>query len=280
VFEVSPLTNHFAAEIKGLNISQALNNQTKRALYDVFAENSVLLFREQELKPNDFLQAASNFGEIFQQSVKEFVLDDNPLVGFISSGDRNNLTGEIIYRGINWHTDHSNRQVPPRATTLYGVDIPTLGGDTQFADMKALYDDLPEELKAKIDGVKALHLWKSSRSPRPMAKPDGPQPETWQPLVRINPDTGRRAIYINTARIETFDGIDDEEGFAILADLMALADSGKYEYRHKWRKGDMVIWDNRSVMHQGNPDYDEARFLYRIMIKGDPVLGVTDQRAA
>ena len=85
---------------------------------------------------------------------------------------------------------------------------------------------------------------------------------------------------MNTARIEKFDGIDDAEGFAIVDNLMELANSGKYEYRHKWRKGDMVIWDNRSVLHQATSDYDEERFLYRVMIQGEPVMTVADQKAA
>ncbi|MFL2688380.1 MAG: TauD/TfdA dioxygenase family protein [Alphaproteobacteria bacterium] len=278
--EIIPLTNHFAAEAKGIDLRETQDEQTRLALYNAFAENTVLLIRDQELNPESYLQAASNFGQIFEQDLKQFCLDENPLVGFISSGDRNNLDGKRIYRGINWHTDHSNRPVPPRATSLYGVTIPQQGGDTQFADMKALYDDLPEGTKAKIDHVKTLHVWQASRSPRPLSKPPGKQPETWQPLVRVNPDTGRRGIYMNTARIEKFDGIDDSEGFAIVDHLMELANSGKYEYRHKWRKGDMVIWDNRSVLHQATSDYDEERFLYRVMIQGEPVMAVADQKAA
>jgi len=278
--EIVPLTDHFAAEARGVDLREDQDEQTRQALYDAFANNSVLLIRDQELDPDGFLKAAEIFGPIFEQDLKHFCLDENPLVGFVSSEDRNNLDGKRIYRGSNWHTDHSNRIVPPRATTLFGVTIPEKGGDTQFADMKALYDDLPDETKEKIDRVKTLHVWQSSRSPRPMSKPPGEQPETWQPLVRVNPDSGRRGIYMNTARIETFDGIDDEEGFEIVDHLMSLADSGKYEYRHQWRKGDMVIWDNRSVLHQATTDYDEARFLYRVMIVGDPVIGVAEQEAA
>ena len=134
------------------------------ALYNAFAENTVLLIRDQELDPESYLQAASNFWH-FRTRPQAILPDENPLVGFISSGDRNNLNGKRIYRGINWHTDHSNRPIPPRATSLYGVTIPQQGGDTQFADMKALYDDLPDRTKTKIDHVKTLHVWQASRSP-------------------------------------------------------------------------------------------------------------------
>lgn len=278
--EIVPLTDHFAAEARGIDLREEQDEAAKRALYDAFAQHTVLVFRDQDLDPEGFLRAVKIFGDIFEQTLKHFCLDDHPLVGFISSEDRNNISGKPIRRGINWHTDHSNRPVPPRATSLYGVTIPSQGGDTQFADMKALYDDLPDETKAKIDHVKTLHTWQSSRSPRPMSKPPGKLSEAWQPLVRINPDTGRRGIYMNTARIERFDGIDDEEGFAILGDLMARASNGKFEYRHKWRKGDMVIWDNRSALHQATQDYDEPRFLYRIMVQGDPVIGAGEQEAA
>jgi taurine dioxygenase len=278
--EFIPLTDHFAAEARGIDLAQEQDAATKTALYDAFARHSVLVFRNQKLSPEDFLAAARIFGEIYEQSIKAYKLPECPLVGVISSEDRSNITGKRIYRGTNWHTDNSNRAVPPRATMLYGVTIPESGGDTQFSDMRALYDDLPAETKARIDPVKVLHIWQSSRSPRPMSKPAGTPPEAWQPLVRVNPDSGRRGIYMNTARMERFDGIDDEEGFAIVAELMALAGDGRYEYRHKWRAGDMVIWDNRSVQHQANADYEGARRLYRIMIKGEAVRGIADDIAA
>mgnify|MGYP003328560562 FL=1 len=114
----------------------------------------------------------------------------------------------------------------------------------------------------------------SRRCPRPMAPAEeGFDPRVWHPLVRVNPDTNRKEIYINTARIDDFQGVDMEEGFELLDDFMKMADQAEFEYRHKWEDGVIVIWDNSAVLHQANADYgDQYRHLYRIIIEGEPVL--------
>jgi taurine dioxygenase len=183
--------------------------------------------------------------------------------------------------GETFHTDHSNHPAPPKATILYPVELPSKGGDTQYANMHLAYDELPEAMKQKIDGLRAVHVYLSKYSPRPL-KPLNEEslkalpPPGIHPLVRVHPDNGRKALYMNPVRIESIIGMPDDEALDLVTELMTHATQPKYEYRHQWRHGDMVIWDNRSVLHKANPDYDmnEKRYLYRLMLKGEAPIPV------
>jgi len=186
------------------------------------------------------------------------------------------VNGRRIIPGETFHTDHSNHPRPPKATTLFAVDLPSRGGDTQYVNTHDAYDDLPESTKQKIDGLKAVHAYLSKYSPRPLghlseeSRRNLPPPGV-HPLVRTHPDNGRKALFLNPVRMESIVGMEDTDALKLIEELMQHATQKKYEYRHQWRYGDWVMWDNRSVMHQANPDYDmsQRRFLYRLMLKGE-----------
>ena len=183
--------------------------------------------------------------------------------------------------GETFHWDHSNHPAPPKATILYPVALPGCGGDTQYVNMHPAYDELPEAMKHRIENLKAVHVYLSKYSPRPL-KPLNEEslnalpPPGVHPLVRLHPENGRKALFLNPVRIELIIGMPDDEALDLVAELMAHATQPKYEYRHQWRDGDMVMWDNRSVMHKANPDYDmnERRYLYRLMLKGEAPIPV------
>jgi taurine dioxygenase len=154
--------------------------------------------------------------------------------------------------------------------------LPSHGGDTQYVNMHEAYDGLPEATRERIDGLKAVHVYLSKYSPRelrPLSADSARQvpPPGVHPLVRTHPENGRKALYLNPVRIESIEGMEDQEALDLVAALMEHAVQKKYEYRHQWRHGDFVIWDNRSVIHKANPDYDmnERRYLYRLMLKGE-----------
>ena len=272
---VTDLTPHTGAEVTDLDLRKPLGSAASRQINDLLAKRAVLVFRNQRLSPPEFMQAAGIFGEIMPQMLERFTLPDFPLVGFVSSEDLDRPGGKRMIRGEQYHTDHSNYPAPPKATLLHAVTIPGTGGDTQFVNVHASYDELPGEMKSRIGPLRALHVYLSSRSPRRKAVLTGEEkeriPQTWQPLVPRHPESGRRGLYLNTAHMERIEGLTEQEGFALIGDLMAHAMQPKYEYRHKWRDGDMVIWDNRSVMHQANGDYTGRRYLYRLMVKGVPL---------
>ena len=276
-FTLNPLTSHIGAEITGLDLRQPVSEDVKASLNAAWAKHAVLVFRDQQLSPPQFAEAAQLFGSIMQQQLKSFALPDHPQVGTISSRDLPVKDGKLHVRGENYHTDHSNFPAPPKGTTLHAVNLPDRGGDTQFVDVRAAFDDLPESMKRKIIALKSPHVYESSHSPRKMtalsAEERAKIPVSMQPLVIRHPVTGRSALYLNTGRMEGIEGMPGDEGFALIDQLFEHATQPKYEYRHKWLPGDMVIWDNRSVMHQANADYDPAqyRYLYRIMLQGDPL---------
>ena len=281
MFQLKPLTKTLGAEVTGIDLSQPVDEPTRKALHDAWIAHAVLVIRDQHLTPPQFAAAARIFGDILDQQLKKFMLPDYPEVGTISSRDLPIKDGKLHVRGENYHTDHSNFEAPPKATTLHAVSLPAVGGDTQFVDVRAAFDDLPEAKKRELVKLRSPHVYESSKSPRKMAELSAEErakvPQTLQPLVIRHPENGRSALYLNTGRMEGVAGMPPDDAFKLVDELYAHATQSKYEYRHQWRAGDMVIWDNRSVMHQANADYDpnEYRFLYRIMLKGTPLQAAT-----
>lgn len=277
-FNITPMSAPLGAAVTGIDLAQPVDPHARKALYDAWVEYAVLVVRGQKLEPGQFARAAGLFGELLEQQVKRYALKDNPLVGTISSRDLPLMDGKLHVRGENYHTDHSNFPAPPKATTLHAVSLPSRGGDTQFVDVRRAYDDLPATMKRKILPLRSAHVYESSHSPRKMTELSAEErakvPQTLQPLVIRHPDSGRSALYLNTARMEGIEGMPADQGFRLIDELYDHATQPKYEYRHQWQAGDMVIWDNRSVMHQANADFDpsEYRFLYRIMLQGAPLV--------
>jgi taurine dioxygenase len=273
-FSIAPLTDHTGAEVVGLDFRKPIDADTRAALNDAFVEHHVLVVRDQEFSPDDFTVAVQLFGELQPHDKKEHHVPGFPDVSYVSNDEF--VNGRRIIPGETFHTDHSNHPRPPKATTLFAVDLPSSGGDTQYVNMHDAYDDLPEATRRKIDGLKAVHAYLSKYSPRSLgylseeSQKKLPPPGV-HPLVRIHPENGRKALFLNPVRMESILGMEDADALKLIGELMAHATQKKYEYRHKWRHGDWVLWDNRSVMHQANPDYDmnERRFLYRLMLKGE-----------
>jgi len=272
-FTITPLTGHTGAEVVGLDFTQPIDAEARARLNKAFAEHHVLVMRDQHFGPEEFKVAAQVFGELQQHDKKEHHVPGHPDVYYVSNDEI--VNGRRIIPGETFHTDHSNHPRPPKATMLYAVELPSKGGDTQYANMHEAYDDLPADTKARLDGLKAVHVYLSKYSPRPLhisadSLRDVPPPGV-HPIVRTHPDNGRKALYLNPVRMEAIEGMEDQDALKLIDELMRHATQKKYEYRHQWRYGDWVIWDNRSVMHQANPDYDmnERRYLYRLMLKGE-----------
>ncbi len=274
---ITPLAAPLGAEVTGIDLRQPQPADVRQRLYDAWVEHAVLVIRDQKLAPAEFLEAAQIFGKALQQQLRKFTLPELPLVGTISSRDLPLVDGKLHVRGENYHTDHSNYPAPPKATTLHAINLPDTGGDTQFVDVRKAFDDLPQTLRQTIVSLRSPHVYEGSHSPRKMtalsAEERAKVPQTSQPLVIRHPDSDRHALYLNTGRMEGIEGLSSDDGWALIDQLYKHATQTRYDYRHRWRAGDMVIWDNRSVMHQANADYDPAqyRFLYRIMLEGAPL---------
>jgi len=273
-FTITPLTDHTGAEVIGIDFTQPIDSNTRAILQRAFVEHHVLVMRAQHFRPDEFKAAVELFGEIQPHDKKEHHVAGYPGIDYVSNDEI--VDGRRIIPGETFHTDHSNHPRPPKATTLFAVNLPSSGGDTQYVNMHDAYDDLPADTKQRIDGLKAVHVYLSKYSPRPLGRISKEShrnlpPPGIHPLVRTHPENGRKALFLNPVRVESILGMEDKEALALIDDLMRHAARKKYEYRHRWRPGDWVLWDNRSVMHQANPDYDmnERRYLYRLMLKGE-----------
>lgn len=274
-FSVTPLPPHTAAEIRGVDLSQPVDEGTREALNRAFAEYPVVAIREQNLTAQQLVDAVQIFGEVFPQHNPRFQVPECPQIHYISNQDRF-PDGRVYIPGEGFHTDHSNDARPPKATILHAIKLPSSGGDTQFINMYRAYSDLPEETKRRIDGLRAIHVYQSSHSERKLMSLSEEKREripnaVLHPLVRTHPQTGRKALYINPIRIEGIVELAEDEALSLLNDLLAHATQPQYEYRHRWEVGDLVIWDNRCLMHKANGDYDldEVRYLHRVMLKGE-----------
>ena len=273
-FTIAPLTDHTGAEVAGLDFTQPIDGETRATLNKAFVEHHVLVIRGQHFSPDDFKAAVQLFGELQAHDKQERHVPGHPDIECISNQEI--VNGRRIIPGETFHTDHSNHPRPPKATTLFAVELPSSGGDTQYVNMHDAYDGLPEKTKQKIDGLKAVHVYQSKYSPRSLAGLNDDSrsklpPPGVHPLVRTHPENGRKALFLNPVRMESIVGMEDDDALKLIDELMQHATQKKYEYRHKWRHGDWVMWDNRSVMHQANPDYDmkERRYLYRLLLRGE-----------
>lgn len=273
-YELKPLTDHeIGAEVLGLDLRAPVSERVRSSLNADFARYHVLAIRDQQFSPEQFLQAGRVFGDIMPHHRKSG--DTTADSSIFEVKNQEVAPGKYYIVGETFHTDHSNDPVPPKATSLHPVSLPSKGGDTQFVNMHTAYDELPASMKKRIEKLIAVHVYLSKYSPRPLIKVDDESvarvpPPGLHPLVRIHPDNGLKYLYLNPVRMEAIVGLPDDESQALIAELMTHATQRKYEYRHQWKYGDMVIWDNRSVTHQANGDYDmsEVRRLHRIMIKG------------
>ena len=273
-FAIAPLTEHTGAEVFGIDFTKPIDADIREALSRAFIEHHVLVMRDQHFGPSQFKAAVELFGELQPHDKKERHIPGHSDVSYVSNDEF--VNGRRIIPGETFHTDHSHLPQPPKATTLFAVELPSRGGDTQYVNMHAAYDGLPAATKERIDELKAVHVYLSKYSPRelrPLSEDSARQVPTpgVHPLVRTHPENGRKALFLNPIRMESIIGMEDMDALPLIEELMQHATQKKYEYRHKWRYGDWVLWDNRSVMHQANPDYDmsERRYLYRLMLKGE-----------
>jgi taurine dioxygenase len=272
---ITPLSDHTGVEVSGVDLSKPVDEATRIRLNKAFSDHSVLVMRDQKLSPDQMLAAVNLFGDVFFQQNTRFALPECPEIHYISNQDTYE-DGSRYIPGAGYHSDHSNAAEPPKATVLLALELPDSGGDTQFVNMQEAYDGLSNDMKRRVDGLKAVQVYQSSHSARKLTGlseenkkrvPDS----VVHPMVRTHPETGRKGLFINPIRIENIVGMDNAEALPLLDELLAHATQDKYQYYHKWRVGDLAMWDNRCLLHKANPDYDmnQMRYLYRVMLKGD-----------
>jgi len=272
--KVTRLSPHIGAEVTGIDLREPIDEETRGRLNAAVVDNVALVIRDQDFTPEQYLTAVALFGEPMEQHFTQYALPGCPLVHEVSNRHKDK-SGKRVKHGAGWHTDHTNHVRPPKYTCLYAVALPSSGGDTAVVSMRAGYDALPDTIKQKIRGMKTVNVFQGSASAHSGQSSDAqaernPEP-VLQPLVRTHPDNGRKALYFHPVKAENIVGMGAPESQALLADLLERSVQPEFIYRHKWRRGDMLLWDNRAAMHRAHFDYDpdEYRLLYRVLVRGE-----------
>src|SRR5271155_5756319 len=225
-YKITPLTPHTGAEVRGIDLIEGVDAETRATLNRAFAEHHVLVVRGQQFTPPQFIAAAQVFDELFQHDKREMHVPGYPQIYYVSN--EQTVPGERYISGETFHTDHSNHPAPPKATMLFPVSLPSHGGDTQYVNMHQAYDELPAATRERIDGLRDDHVYLTTYSPRelrPLSEDSARQgaPPGGHPLVRNHPENGRKALYLNPVRIEGIVGMEDKEALGLVAGLMAHA---------------------------------------------------------
>jgi len=276
-FAVRPLTPHLGAEISGVKLAGDLADSVFRALYQAFLRYQVLLFPPQDLPPGRQVGLARRFGEVQIHVMNQYHADGYPELYRLSNLDENGKPhGRHPDKGtLAWHTDGSWQRVTGQATIIYGEVMPSIGGETHFCDMYGAYERLSAAWKARVAGLRAVHNLDFSRTRRHGEEPLTEaqrlaKPPVDHPVVRTHHETGRRCLYLGD-HAEYIQGMPYAEGRALIEELNALAVHPDLTYEHRWTPRELILWDNRCVMHRATA-YDAAtqgRVIRRCTVLGE-----------
>jgi taurine dioxygenase len=262
--KIRALHPSLGAEVEGVDLGQPLDGPTQRALSRALADHLALVFREQALTPAQYLAAASAFGPPMAQHYSQHNMPDFRLIGLI--WHRNGQQPAEA-----WHTDHTNRERPPAATILYGVEIPSAGGGTSVANMRAAYLALPAAERRRLEGLTTFNSLERDRADTREKDREKYGAPIQHPMVRTHPVHGSRAVHFHITEVTHIEGMSPEASRAYMADLLQRMIQPDLVYHHVWRKGDVLVIDDRATMHRAHVDYDraESRVLWRIIVEGD-----------
>jgi taurine dioxygenase len=277
---VKPLSPALGAEIAGVDLREELSTETVAAIVDAWHQYLVILFRNQSLSEEEQLRFARHFGVLQQrgrppEARNEVSRLKHPEITMLVSNIRENgkLIGSLADGEMHFHSDFCYVEKPAKGTFLYAVEIPSQGGDTLFLNMYKAYETLPAALKARVEGRKAVNAYHYESPTREVNEAQldfSANPHYPQPIIRTHPDTRRKALYVNRLMTWTVEGMDKKEGSALLDQLFAHIEQDQFIYAHKWRVGDLVLWDNRCTLHARTDFSDkERRMLRRNVVAGD-----------
>ncbi len=275
--ETARLEDFGGLEIADMDLSQPLTDALRDRLLAAFAAHPVLVFRGQTLTKDQQYAFTLNFGEIEGAHVNRLIDAKNYApVHTVSNLDSDGNPSEVLRERGNyyWHSDKSYHAVPSLLTMLHAVELPPKGGETQFANTAKAYAALPEDDKALISGLRAIHSWEASRiqsNSRPAtAEQMAERPPVGHPVVRTHPDTGAKVLYLGNHASHIV-GWPMADGQVLMRRLLAHATQAPFVYTHRWRQGDLVLWDNRCLVHRALPHEamgTHRRVLHRTVVKG------------
>jgi taurine dioxygenase len=275
--EIVPLSDALGAEIRGLDLSRDIDDDTFAKVEQAWHDHLILLFRDQHLSEDDQVRFARRFGALQSRPRPASMRAEggevrHPEIMLVSNIRKDGkLIGSLPDGEMQFHSDMCYIAKPAKGTFLYAIEIPSQGGDTLFLNTYKAYESLPADIKVKIDGTKALNVFLYGSTSREGNKPDfSVHPNYVHPVVRTHPDTGRKALFINRLMTWSIEGMDEAISTALLNRLFDHMEQPGFIYGHKWRIGDLLLWDNRCTLHARTDFSDqERRLLRRVVIQGD-----------
>ncbi len=280
----TPLSPDFGIEAAGIDLSRPLPEADFEILRHRFFGHQLLVLRGQSLTPTQFAAFAGRFGPPEPHVIDQFHHPDDANILILSNRKKDGRPIGLADGGTYFHTDYSYLDVPARATALYSVEVPRVGGDTLFADQYAAYDALPDAMKRRIEPLEAIHHYGNRQDQDEKSRTvasilsdaqKAKMPVITHPIARAHPVTGRKALYAVSGSSFGIVGMPDDEATALLDELAAHATRPAFQYRLKYGVGDVVVWDNASLLHSATLiDPSDPRTLWRVTLK-EPTVAAT-----
>lgn len=272
------LSNALGAEVLDLSICGPLSEDIQQELRSAFLTYGVLLFRDQDLTPDQHIAFTRIFGEIdTNDAVPDYRHRQYPEIVLVTNASEGGKPSPTRNIGRQWHSDHSMKTRPTLGSLLHAKELPEVGGDTMFANTYLAYETLSKRLREMLDPLWAVHDVTAARHLRDrpadyLAEKRSINPPVAQPVVRVHPETGRKALYVSEMMTRTFVGMTEEESAGLLDYLFRHSVRPEFTYRHQWRKHDLIMWDNRCTMHNALADFDQRqnRTMHRTALVGTP----------
>lgn len=273
--QINPLSDVLGAEVIGLDLREPIPREVKARLDQAFADYHVLCFRNQSLSKHEQIEATKQFGEL-DVHVQSNRSSDIPLIHIVTNLDENDVPRQAIAAkgSVRWHSDKSYRKAPSHATFLYALEVPEEGGETMFANTIMAFEALPDERQRELSGRKIVHSWPDSVRRTGNREATDEEKANWppvdQPLARTHPASGRKGLFLgqHAAFIEG----QEKDGRVPIDELEAWCTQPQFVYAHKWRPGDLLMWDNSCLLHKAAPfDGDRYRRLMHRTVTQGPV---------
>ena len=277
--DVKPVSPHIGVELLGIDLAQPIGDAQFAAIRAAWLRHTILLVRGQaHLRPEDLIAFARRFGELDEHDQPQYCLAGYPEIAIVSNVKEAGRYIGAPKAGRQWHSDAQYLRHPPSASLLWAKEVPPEAGNTCFANMVAAYRALDSSRRQRIDRlrvnfsrVRAYALYHPERPPL-SDEEKARLPDVQHPIVREHPETGEHALYVGGEQHGgTVIGMPADEGEALMRELREFATQPRFAYEHRWRAGDLIVWDNRSTMHCALP-FDEERYrrvMYRVQIAGD-----------
>lgn len=275
--EVKKLSAAAGAQIRGVDLREPLGDSNFAAIEKALYTHGVIILRDQDITPEQQVDFTRRFGEPeFNFNAGNFGIEGSPEIYKVSNIVEDGKAIGTRRAGITWHTDMSYAQRPALATMLYAVEVPTLHGltlgDTAFANAAAAWDALPTTMQEKIATLKGVFDFRGRVRSSPVSAENIAQyPPVQHPIVRSHAYTGRKSLYVVRDDCTGIVGMSEAEGLALIEALADHITRPEFIYQHRWRKGDIVVWDNCTVQHRAVVDYElpQRRLMWRTTLKGD-----------